>query len=149
MGLIASTIIGLAARRSAGRFEKAVRDPAAAQNARLREMMERNKDTEYGRQYGFAKIRSLEDYRKAVPIVSYEDIRERIDRATRNEKNILTAEDPILFAQTSGTTGEPKYIPVTPTCQKGGGMTTWLHYARKDHPKMLRGKIVTIVSPAV
>lgn len=111
--------------------------------------MERNKDTEYGRKYGFAKIRSLEDYRKAVPIVDYEDIREHIDRETRNEKNILTAEDPILFAQTSGTTGEPKYIPVTPSCQKGGGMTTWLHYARRDHPNMLRGKIVTIVSPAV
>ena len=149
MGFIASTLIGFAARRSAGHFEKAVRDPVAAQNARLREMMERNKDTEYGREYGFAKIRSLEDYRKAVPIVDYEDIREHIDRETRNEKNILTAEDPILFAQTSGTTGEPKYIPVTPTCQKGGGMTTWLHYARKDHPKMLSGKIVTIVSPAV
>ena len=149
MGFFASTLIGFAARRSAANFEKAVRDPIAAQNSRLREIMERNKNTEYGREYGFAQIRSLEDYRKAVPIVNYEDIRECIDRETRNEKNILTAEDPILFAQTSGTTGEPKYIPVTPTCQKGGGMTTWLHYARRDHPNMLRGKIVTIVSPAV
>ncbi len=82
-------------------------------------------------------------------MVDYEDIRERIDRVTRGEKGVLTAEDPVLFAQTSGTTGTPKYIPVTPTCQQGGGMTTWLHYARRDHPGMFRDKMVTIVSPAV
>ncbi len=149
MGGLASFLIGIAARRSAGRFEKAVRDPVAAQNQRLQEMMERNRDTEYGREYGFARIRSFEDYRKAVPIVTYEDIRERIDRVTLGEKNVLTAEDPVLFAQTSGTTGKPKYIPVTPTCQSGGGMTTWLHYSRRDHPKIFRGKSLTIVSPAI
>ncbi len=36
---------------------------------------------------------------------------------------MLTAEDPVLFAQTSGTTGRPKYIPVTATCRKDGGTT--------------------------
>lgn len=149
MGGLASVLIRIAASRSASRFEKATRDPVAAQNERLRQMMERNRDTEYGREYGFGSVRSFEDFRRSVPIVTYEDIRERVDRVTRGEKNVLTAEDPVLFAQTSGTTGNPKYIPVTPTCQSGGGMTTWLHYARRDHPKMFRGKILTIVSPAV
>ena len=148
MGSLASFLIGIAARRSAGRFEKAVCDPVAAQNQRLQEIMEKNRDTAYGREYGFAGIRSF-DYRKAIPIVNHEDIRERIDRVTRGEKNVLTVEDPILFAQTSGTTGKPKYIPVTPTCQSSGGMTTWLHYSRQDHPRMFRGKILTIVPPAI
>ena len=134
MAGIASFLIALKARISAAPFEKATRDPTATQEALLRRMMEKNRDTEYGREHGFAEVRSLADYRAKVPVVDYEDIRERIDRMTLGETGILTTEDPVLFAQTSGTTGTPKYIPVTPTCQQGGGMTTWLHYARRDHP---------------
>jgi hypothetical protein len=146
---LATTIIALKARISARPFQKAVRDPVGTQQRLLRSILERNKDTEYGRAFHFASLKSLEDYQGNVPIIDYEDIRERIDRMTRGESNILTAEKTVLFAQTSGTTGDPKYIPVTPTCQKGGGTTTWLHFARTDHPEMFAGKIITIVSPAI
>ncbi len=146
---LATTIIALKARLSARPFQKAVEDPAGAQQRLLRSILERNKDTEYGRAYQFGSLKSLADFQGNVPIVDYEHIRERIDRMTQGEENILTAETPVLFAQTSGTTGTPKYIPVTPTCQKGGGTTTWLHFARKDHPAMFAGKVITIVSPAV
>ena len=149
MAGIASFLIKLKARLSAGPFEKATHDPTAAQEALLRRMMANNSDTEYGREYRFTEVGSLADYRSKVPVVDYEDIRERIDRVTRGEKGVLTAEDPVLFAQTSGTTGAPKYIPVTPTCQRGGGMTTFLHYASRDHPRMFRDKMITIVSPAI
>jgi hypothetical protein len=146
---IASFLISIKARLSAAPFKRAVEDPTAAQAQLLRSILERNKDTEYGKGYEFGRLKSLEDYQGNVPIIDYEDIRERIDRMTLAEKNILTAEDPVLFAQTSGTTGAPKYIPVTPTCQKGGGTTTWFHFANTSHPKMLSGKVITIVSPAV
>lgn len=149
MSWIASSLIALKARASAGPFIRALKDPAAAQRRLLGEILERNRDTEYGRAYEFARLKSPEDYRGNVPIIDYEDIRDRIERMTRGEENILTAEQPVLFAQTSGTTGTPKYIPVTPTCQKGGGTSTWLHFARRDHPRMFAGKVITIVSPAV
>lgn len=149
MSGVANVFIAYAARRAAAPFERAVADTRAAQNALLAERMRRNRDTDYGREYGFAEIRSLDDYAKRVPVVDYEDLRPRIDRITRGEKNVLTAEDPVLFAQTSGTTGKPKFIPVTPTCRKAGGLTVWLHYARHDHPGMFKGQIVTIVSPAI
>ncbi len=149
MSGIASWVIGLAARRAAAPFERAVADTRQAQESLLCRMMERNRDTEYGREHGFAGIRTLHQYSQRVPVVDYEDLRPRIDRVTRGEKGVLTAEDPVLFAQTSGTTGKAKFIPVTPTCRKAGGLTVWLHYARKDHPAMFRGRIVTIVSPAV
>lgn len=149
MSRIASFLISLKARISAAPFKKAVEDPAAAQKRLLHEILERNKDTEYGKGFEFGRIQNLKDYQGNVPIIDYEDIRERINRMTRGESNILTAETPSLFAQTSGTTGEPKYIPVTPTCQKGGGTTTWFHFANTSHPKMLSGKVITIVSPAI
>jgi len=146
---LATTIIALKARFSARPFQKAVKDPVGTQQRLLHSILERNKDTEYGKAYNFASLKSLADYQGNVPIIDYEDIRERIDRMTRGEENVLTAEKPVLFAQTSGTTGDPKYIPVTPTCQKGGGTTTWLHFARTDHPEMFAGKVITIVSPAI
>ena len=149
MGRLASFLIGMKARQAAAPFERAVADVRASQEALLGRMMERNRNTEYGRTYGFAAIDSLAEYARRVPVVDYEDLRPWIDRETRGEKNILTAEDPVLFAQTSGTTGKPKFIPVTPTCRESGGLTVWLHYARRDHPGIFKGKILTIVSPAI
>lgn len=149
MSRIASFLIALKARKSATPFEKATHDPTAAQQALLAQIMARNRDTQYGHEHGFAEVRSLGDYRTRVPTVDYENIREHIARMTRGEHGVLVAEKPVLFAQTSGTTGAPKYIPVTPTCQKGGGTTVWLHYAYRDHPGILRYKMITIVSPAI
>lgn len=146
---LAATLIALKARHSAGPFLKAVGDPAAAQRRLLETILQRNRDTEYGRKFRFSSIRDLAGYQHEVPIVEYEDIRVEIDRMTRGESNVLTAEAPVMFAQTSGTTGAPKFIPVTPTCQKHGGTATWLHFARCDHPLMLGGKIIAVVSPAV
>jgi len=146
---LAELLISAEARRAAGRLERAVADTRQAQEALLARMMEKNRDTEYGRAFDFAKVRNLADYARLVPVVDYEDIRERIDRVTRGETNILTAENPVLFAQTSGTTGKPKYIPVTPTDRKAGGLTIWLHYVHRDHPGIFKGKVLSIVSPAV
>jgi GH3 auxin-responsive promoter len=145
----ATTLIALKARFAARSFQKALNDPVGTQHRLLLSILKRNQDTEYGKAYDFASLKSLKDFQVNVPIIDYENIRSRIDRMTRGEKNVLTAETPVLFAQTSGTTGDPKYIPVTPTCQKGGVTPTWLHFARKDHPKMFDGKIITIVSQAI
>jgi hypothetical protein len=57
-----------------------------------------------------------------------------------------------MFAQTSGTTGNPKFIPVTPTDQgrtHGDVMKTWLCHAQRAHPDMFDAKVVTLVSPAI
>jgi hypothetical protein len=149
MSGISALVIAFAARRAAAPFERAVADTRGTQEALLARLLQQNRDTEYGREYGFAGVTSFADYGRKVPVVDYEDLAPRIDRVTRGEKNVLTAEDPLLFAQTSGTTGKPKFIPVTPSCRKAGGLTIWLHYARRDHPALLKKRIVTIVSPAV
>src|SRR5262245_2428787 len=146
---LAELLIAAEARRAAGHLERAVADTRHAQETVLARMMQNNRDTEYGRTFDFAKVRNLTDYARRVPVVDDDDIRERIDRFTRAETNVLTAENPVLFAQTSGTTGKPKYIPVTPTDRKAGGLTIWLHYVHRDHPGIFKGKVLSIVSPAV
>jgi hypothetical protein len=50
-----------------------------------------------------------------VPVQHYEMLRPYIDRQRRTGEAALTAEAPIFYAQTSGTTGTPKYVPITRT----------------------------------
>lgn len=152
MSQIASFFVKFVGRASSRRFEQATQDPVAAQLRKLRQILRRNRDTEYGREYGFGSINSLTEYQEAVPVVTYEDVKERMDRVTRGEKNVMTAEDPVMFAKTSGTAGDAKYIPVTPTCQgrdHSDQMRTWFYHAIKDHPGVFKGKAMSLVSPAV
>ena len=152
MSFIASFLIRQAGRAAASRFETATKDPGRAQHNKLMEILKHNQETQYGREYGFASIKSLDDYRARVPVVAYEDIKDLVEGVARGEKNVLTSEDPVMFAQTSGTTDKPKYIPVTPTClarDHADQMRTWIHHASNKHPKMLQGKVVSLVSPAV
>jgi hypothetical protein len=152
MSKLTNFVMGLVTSKSAKRFEAATRDPGGAQLAKLQQLMSRNAGTEYGKKHGFGSIKTFEDYAKAVPITGYEDIKEDMKRVTEGASNVFTAEDPVLFAQTSGTTGDPKFIPVTPTC-KGSDhsdvMRTWFWHARKAHPRIFTGKIISMVSPAV
>lgn len=145
-------LIVLTTRQSARRFERATLEPERVQREILLAMMDKNKDTEYGRRHGFGSVRSIADYQRRAPVVTYDDIRAEMNRVLQGEKNIFTAEDPVMFAQTSGTTGEPKFIPVTPT-EHGRAhqdiMRTWIYHSHKDHPTIFDGKIVTLVSPAV
>ncbi len=72
-----------------------------------------NKDTEYGRKFGFAEIKTVEDYQKRVPVIVYDDIKEYVTRMENGEKDILTAYPCTHFNETSATSGEPKHIPMT------------------------------------
>lgn len=79
----------------------------------LRRLMEDNKDTEYGRKYGFAGISSTEDYQRQVPISDYPDYEEAIGRMERGEEEILTSYEVKHYIMTSGSTGRQKRIPLT------------------------------------
>ncbi len=79
----------------------------------LMKILEDNKDTEYGRKYGFADIHSVEEYQKRVPVVTYDDLAPYIERMAKGEKNILTAYPFGHFNETSGTVGVPKLIPMS------------------------------------
>jgi hypothetical protein len=149
---LAGKLIAFVGKQSARRFDAATRDPLRTQTELLLGMVRNNADTEYGRRYDFASIDSIADYQKQVPVITYADIERDMERVVAGEKNIFTAEDPVMFAQTSGTTGKPKFIPVTPTDQGRAHkdqMRTWLYHAQKAHPGILDYKVVSMVSPAI
>ena len=86
-------LITFTAKQSAKRFEAASKDPARVQNEKLMNMVQKNADTEYGRRHGFASIRTVKEYQHQVPVVTYEDIRNDMERVTKGAKGVFTAEE--------------------------------------------------------
>src|SRR5438128_9258080 len=131
-------------------YEAATRDPEQAQARVLRALLRDNADTVFGREHGFATIGSAAEYARQVPIRDYEALRPYIDRIMAGEAAVLTAEAPFMFTTTSGTTGEPKFIPVTAGWARAMAtlMRLWTSYALRDHPRMLDARVLTIVGPA-
>jgi len=131
-------------------YEAATRDPEQAQARVLRALLRDNADTVFGREHGFATIGSAAEYARRVPIRDYETLRPYIGRIMAGEAGVLTAEAPFMFTTSSGTTGEPKLIPVTAGWARAMAtlMRLWTSYALRDHPGMLDARVLTIVGPA-
>jgi len=137
--------------RKAKAFESSTKDPMAAQKRTLFEYLKRNKDTEYGKAYNFSGIKSIEEYQKLVPMSDCDSLRPYVDRMTNGEPNILTADKPVFFGLTSGTTARRKFIPVTKYSRDKKTETTdlWSYYIVRDHPGILEGKILAVINTDV
>lgn len=96
-------------------IERKARRPDVAQADVLRGLLAANRETTFGTQHGFADIRNPRHFRERVPVQHYDTLHPYIDEQRRSGAAALTAEAPVFYAQTSGTTGSPKYIPITPT----------------------------------
>ena len=66
-----------------------------------------------GKNTGLDKINTYEEFRHAVPIRDYEQLKPYIERIKEGKHNVLWKGKPIYFAKTSGTTSGIKYIPIT------------------------------------
>ncbi len=94
------------------RVERALYDhPRLCQKKVLQEMIRASKDTEFGKKYGFSEISSIEDFRKKVPLSTWDDYADYADRLTKGESDILFPGKATFFYRTSGTTSAFKFIP--------------------------------------
>jgi len=124
------------------------RPQIAQEECLLKRIVDPNRNCEYGRNHGFGRIRSVEDYRQAVPICQYEDLQENVERMKSGEMGVLVSEPVRRFFLTSGSTSVPKFIPVTNAFigDKLRAFGIYWTLLRESHPKALRGKMVTHVS---
>jgi len=125
--------------------------PEITQQTFLMNVLRRNQTTEYGKRYSFSSFKNERDYKNNVPIVDFTDIAPDVNRIKKGEPNILTSEEVFMFNTTSGTTAEPKFIPVTHGGQKlvGRLMRKWLEHSIADHPAMFNQNIVILTGAAV
>jgi len=94
-------------------FQEETKRPMELTTELLMKLIDDNKDTEYGRKYDFASIKTIEDYQKKVPVVVYDDLAPYLERMMDGERNLLTAYNYNHFNETSGTVGAPKVVPMT------------------------------------
>ncbi len=137
--------------RSWGRFSDAVKDPERFQRERLKEIIEKNKDTEFGRRYRFSDIKSAEEFRERVEIQTYDTLEPYIEKIKDGEKNILTSDEVIFFGRTSGTTGAAKFIPVTKSFLMEYKLPrrAWMRQVVNEMPGLVYGRLLTIHSPKI
>ena len=133
------------------RWESLTTHPKEVQNQLLVDIVRRNRDTAFGRDHHFDTIRSLTEYRDQVAISDYERLRPYVERVQTGEARVLTAAPVLMFTQTSGSSGQPKLIPVTETTRRNHRQLTrfWYYRALVDHPELFAGKLLGVVSPAV
>ncbi len=85
----------------------------AVQQGELVRLVERASLTSFGRKYDFSSIRTYRQFASTVPLYSYEDLEPHIMRMVNGARDELWPGRCINFAQSSGTSGRSKYIPIT------------------------------------
>src|SRR6185503_19219696 len=92
---------------------RAAVEPRGAQRAALAGILRALAPTELGQTYDYADIHDPDEFRRRVPIHDYERLRPYVARQIASGGTVLTPTRPVMYARTSGTTGEPKLVPVT------------------------------------
>ena len=88
--------------------------PHETQRELLFNLLDKAKNTEWGRKYAFGDITTYEDFRARIPLHFYEDIQTDVERLREGQQNIMWPSEIKWFAKSSGTTAsKSKFIPVS------------------------------------
>ena len=130
-------------------FRRAQRDVRETQSKLLSGLLRRNAGTEFGRRWEFDTIRSAEDYRRRVPLSTYDDYQSDISRIMQGEQGVLTGDPVFLLEPTSGSTGPTKLIPYTKSLKAEfrRAIAPWVVDLFQRDPRLLSGKSYWSVSP--
>jgi hypothetical protein len=120
------------------------------QQETLSKLLTRAAETEWGINYDYSTIETIEDYQKRVPLQTYEDVKHYITRVREGEKDILWPGEIKWFAKSSGTTNDKsKFIPVSKECleechYRGGRDVLALYMQNNPDSKIFSGKGLTL-----
>lgn len=103
-------------------------------------------DTEWGKKYDYASIRTYADFKERLPIQTYEEIKPYVTRLRAGEQNLLWPSEIRWFAKSSGTTNDKsKFLPVSKealydTHYKGGRDAVALYLGQNPESRFFSGK---------
>ncbi|MUP45136.1 GH3 auxin-responsive promoter family protein [Gramella sp. BOM4] len=95
------------------KIDKWAAKPVETQQKVFSDLINKAKDTHFGKDHGFENIRSHADFTSKVPIRDYEELKPYVEKMLAGEKDVLWPGKPLYYAKTSGTTSGAKYIPLT------------------------------------
>ncbi|GAA4310068.1 GH3 auxin-responsive promoter family protein [Pontixanthobacter gangjinensis] len=120
--------------------------PHQTQQKVFDELIAKARDTKFGKDHDFSKIRSHADFVKQVPVRDYEELKEYVDLMVAGEESVLWPGKPLYYAKTSGTTSGAKYIPLTkesmPTHINAARNAILCYIADTGKSKFVDGKMI-------
>lgn len=108
-----STLAKLAANLIAPTIYKEQQNAVAIQKALLLHVVKAAANTDFGKKHGFSSINNYADFKAAVPVLDYEDMKGDIELIADGKPDVWWPGKPLYFCKSSGTTSGTKYIPVT------------------------------------
>jgi hypothetical protein len=145
MKLLSPAISSLA-RMRLWRIEAWKKNPLDAQREVLQDLVTSAQYTEFGRKYNFSNLFTVRDFKEAIPIHEYEDLKPYIERIMNGEQNILWNTPIYWFAKSSGTTSDKsKFIPISDESLEDGHFKASkdvlsMYYQYKPDSALLTGK---------
>lgn len=127
-------------------LERHQNDGEALQREVLTHLLQRAKDTEYGRNHLFGATKDYEGFAKSVPVNTYEELKGDIDRMRQGERDVLWPGRVKWYAKSSGTTNDKsKFIPVSPEGlkqihYKGGADVVAIYLRNNPQSRMFDGR---------
>ena len=131
-------------------YVRSARNPWKVQENLLHKILQQNRNTRFGKEHSFAKIKNYAQFKEFVPLHDYEQLRPYFEEQEKTGESVIHADMPIMYNETSGTTGKPKYIPVMEetisNLRKSQRIFSYVQYRIK--PEAFYGKLLGLVSPA-
>lgn len=111
---ILNSLISWRLKKRYHQIELFLKFPTEVQNDCLLNLLDKAKNTEWGRNFKFNDISSYQEFKSRIPLQSYNSIKNDILRTRNGEKNIMWPSEIKWFAKSSGTTEDKsKFIPVS------------------------------------
>jgi len=101
------------AKYIAYKTSKWANNPVKTQQKVFNYLLDKAKNTEFGKDHNFKDIISFKDFQNYVPITDYEGLTSYVNKVVEGKSDVLWPGKPLYFAKTSGTTSGAKYIPLT------------------------------------
>ncbi len=126
------------------------RHPHIVQEEMFRGMLERGRETAFGKEYGLDSIHTVAQFEERVPTFDYDSFKPWVERMLRGERNVTWPGRVTLYARSSGTTSDrSKYIPVTRRSlwmnhTKGMRDVAALYAASHPRSRVFDGKTLTL-----
>lgn len=131
------------------RFRRALREPAAVQRALLRRLVARNASTAFGAAHGFSSIRTIDEYRRRVPLRTYDELQPWLAAVAGGRSHVLTAERVDWLEPSGGSAGPSKLLPYTRGLRDELAAATlpWLVDLYGNRPRVRGGTAYWAISP--
>ena len=117
-------------------FLSSLSHPQQTQQRRFQKIIRVLTPTLFSQEHQFDKHISMEDFRKRVPIRTYQELLPWLSSYHEKQSSTITTARVTSFVETSGTTARPKWIPVTSGWEKSikQAQTLWMLSMIHDHP---------------